>query len=50
MTKSSPKQKLSFTAAIRISLALSLLRYARSLAFLIAPELKENENGIDERQ
>ena len=36
----SQKQTLSWSAEIRISVALSLLRHARFLALLIAPELK----------
>ena len=45
---SSQKPTLSLWAAIRILLARSLLRSARSLALWIAPELAENPEGTSD--
>jgi hypothetical protein len=42
-TPSSPVQRLSFTARMRISTARSLLRCARSFALWLAPELRADE-------
>ena len=42
-TGSSPERMRSWTAMIRISIARSLLRSARSLALWIAPELEHEE-------
>jgi hypothetical protein len=50
MTKQLNGQTLSWLGRMRVSFARWLLRFARRLAYAIAPELKETDEKKDEER